>query len=428
MTGEVDIEILRSKCRVQDVKFDSRGGVGPRTETFVRIKTRVPGLEVPHFIMRKAEDDYISVTSMYRAVFYKSTLAQEKEEMEIVKRELAARLDTNASGLWIPGTPDALQLADVYGIRPWIEALLSAPTTRSDYGDEQRSPPSSQNGESTPIESVQATPSRKSTRERSRSPRKQLAASARKPKSSAQDIPSKIKEDVNGVLESVQSSTAPGIKKIKNLAQDISDTIQEDVNEVTESMRNTTAPSTKKIAKTAQDISKTLKEDGNGAIKSVQIPTSPSIKKVGKAISRPLKEALSSAEAGATKVSDYVAATADGLNGAEENSDEVKYTTTVASTGKSMSEIVAEARAQVEAAQEKDKLALSKSGLASPSKVNRKRALEVEDEHMKDQTVSIKRTRVEELEVGLIQERRKVRALFGLVIGLGATAILPYVL
>jgi hypothetical protein len=39
-----------------------------------------------------------------------------------------------------------------------------------------------------------------------------------------------------------------------------------------------------------------------------------------------------------------------------------------------------------------------------------------------------KRTKIEQLEVQVAAERRKVRALVGLVLGLGATAILPYVL
>ncbi|ODQ52124.1 hypothetical protein SAICODRAFT_30899 [Saitoella complicata NRRL Y-17804] len=40
----------------------------------------------------------------------------------------------------------------------------------------------------------------------------------------------------------------------------------------------------------------------------------------------------------------------------------------------------------------------------------------------------VKKTKVERLEIEVVKERRKVRALLGLVVGLGASAVLPYIL
>lgn len=354
MLGEVDPIILGTKCRVQDVRFGGSDQDGV-TETFVRIKTQLPSANMPHFIMRKAVDDYVSATSMFRAVFYGATTKQEKHEMDVVRKELAARSDDNASGVWIPGTPDALQLAELYGIKPWVQALLDAPTSKSSYSQDDRrssnaatSPQQSSSAHQSPA--VAATPSRKTTRERSQSPRKIVAASARKVKKAAEKTIATIQEDVNGVTETVKDSL-------------------------------------------------------------------PTLSGAGIKIADLLENVTGSSEPVANQ---------------EDDENEVKYTATIANEGQSMADMVKEARAQVEEAQRKDNEALTSSGLGTSKTKNtrsKKRPLEKdEDELVKDQTVSVKRSRVEDLEVQVIKEKRKVRALFGLVIGLGATAILPYIL
>lgn len=356
MLGEVDPTILSTKCRVQDVRFGPSDEEGV-TETFVRIKTQIPQSEMPHFIMRKAADDYISATSMFRAVYYKCNESQEQNEMKVVKRELAARSDENASGVWIPGTPDALQLADVYGIRPWVQALLDAPTSKAAYPQDQRSPAANSPTRPSPptSSSVAATPSRKATRERSQSPRKSVAASTR---------------------------------KVKKVAKDAVDTIKEDANEIADTVQKTVTSASKKI----------------------ETKLSP--------------KAPKNTKANSTKPSEQVAMLTT------DDSDEVQFSPNKDAEGSSISDMIAEARQQVEVAKEKDAQALSKSGLSSTAKsASKKRELEVDaDDEVKNQIISVKRGRVEELEVGLIQEKRKVRALYGLVLGLGATAILPYLL
>lgn len=387
MTGQVDESILSSKCRVQDVRFGSPAEDGT-TETFVRIKTQIPNASMPHFIMRKAEDDYISATSMYRAVFYKSTTAQEKHEMDVIKKELAARSDENASGVWIPGAPDALRLADLYGIRPWVQALLDAPITKSSYPEEQRSPASTskavvspQQGSTPPTSSVaSATPSRKGTRERSQSPRKAIAASSRKVKKVAKEVVETITEDVDEVAAAITRSVQPS--KSKATAAFVDPQVDSPIS------KSKTKPSAQ-IA----ELAKSLVPNG-----------------------------ISSGEED----------THAGVDDDNDDDEEATFSAKVDGEGQSVADMVAEARAQVKAAQDKDAAALIESGLEQGQK-SKKRDLEVddgavEDGSTKDQVVGVKRNRLEDLEVDLVQERRKVRALFGLVIGLGATAVLPYLL
>ena len=347
MLNETDPTVLSSKCRVQDVRFGGPLEEGV-TETFVRIKTLLPPGNSPHFIMRKAADNYVSATSMFRAVFPDAPQKQEKQEMEIIRRELAARQDVNASGVWIPGTPDALQLAEVYGIKPWVQALLDAPTTKAAYPDDRKSPssahtPAKKEASSTRKEASSVSPTKKATRERSASPRKSavsVVATARKAKKAAKEATETITEDVNDVTEAIKASVKPVVNgmKITDLLESVTETVENAVSAVRSTVEDT-------------------------------LPLSA----------------------------------------------------TITNTGQSMAEMMEQARTQVADAISKDSAALTKSGL--PRKTPKKRALEEEDS-----VVSIKRSRVESLEIEVVKEKRKVRALFGLVIGLGATAILPYVL
>lgn len=288
MLLETDPALLASKCRVQDVKFNKGDDEPPHTETFVRIKTMRPGFDTPHFIMRKAADDYISATSMFRAVFHRAQNAEERHEMEVVQRELAARDDPYASGVWIPAR-DALKLAEIYGIRPWIAALLGA---------------------------------------------------------------SNVKGTTTGTPSSSRGTT--GLPDLMPPAEPI-------------------------------------------------IPHIPPPTTTTKRAKSPARKELESK------------LPADGV------ASELSL-----------------ARAQVEAAQRKDAEALKAVAASSTqqlpttaSKPRRKRTrAEVDDEAATDgeATIPVKRARVAELELAVVQERRKVRALVGLVLGLGATAILPYVL
>lgn len=349
---------LSSRCKAQEVPFDN-GDV----ETFVRIKTHIPGNATPHFIMRKADDDFVSATSMFRAVFPDADNHEEKIEMAYIKSQVDKKTHTNAAGLWIPAAPEALDLAAFYGIQPWIQALLDAPTVKSAYPEDSASPaPSVRIGRSmTPIG---ATPSatRKSLRQRSASPKKRPIVKARKAvkDATASDIEA-IKEEL--AKEAEYAGLAPPL---------VSNDLVNPADAVT----------------TRGDIYISHEE-----------PDIVVTKKQEEVDGEPL----------------------------------ITYHSEVVSDGKkTIEELIAEATAQVEAAQAADAAALAKTGLSPRITIKREFVPDEDDEvameKRANQLVSVKRGKVEGLEIEVVKERRKVRALFGLVIGLGASAILPYVL
>lgn len=359
MEGDDVASSLSSRCKAQEVPFDN-GDV----ETFVRIKTHIPGNTTPHFIMRKADDDFVSATSMFRAVFPDADNHEEKIEMAYIKSQVDKKTHTNAAGLWIPAAPEALDLAAFYGIQPWIQALLVAPTVKSAYPEDLASPaPTVRVGRSmTPIGATPST-TRKSLRQRSASPKKRPIAKARKAvkDATASDIES-IKEEL--AREAEDAGLAPPLVSYDELVNP-ADTV--------------TTSGDIYISHEEPDITVTKKQE--------EVDGEPLI----------------------------------------------TYHSQVVSDGKkTIEELIAEATAQVEAAQAADAAALAKTGLSPRITIKREFVPDEDDEvaieKRANQLVSVKRGKVEGLEIEVVKERRKVRALFGLVIGLGASAILPYVL
>ncbi|KAI5795526.1 hypothetical protein EDC01DRAFT_717004 [Geopyxis carbonaria] len=86
------------------------------------------GAPESYFLMRRSHDGFVSSTGMFKASFPWARKVEEESEKQYVKTHFknTSREET-AGNVWVEPT-DALILADEYGIRPWIEALLDNDT------------------------------------------------------------------------------------------------------------------------------------------------------------------------------------------------------------------------------------------------------------------------------------------------------------
>ncbi|KAE9984360.1 hypothetical protein EG328_008846 [Venturia inaequalis] len=89
-----------------------------------------------YFLMRRSSDGFISATGMFKVAFPWASNEEEKAEREYHIQKAEPKTGEEVAGnLWVH--PDiALELADEYGLRPWIVALLSdAPIERGNKLD-----------------------------------------------------------------------------------------------------------------------------------------------------------------------------------------------------------------------------------------------------------------------------------------------------
>ncbi|KAL9120297.1 MAG: hypothetical protein Q9187_003150 [Circinaria calcarea] len=174
--------------------FDYAHLRAPLPENLKSSEIFAPQPKQPHpeayFLMRRSSDGYVSATGMFKASFPWAKHAEEQAERMHIKGLPITSHDEVAGNVWIP-EDYALELAEDYGIGPWIRALLD-PAPVSSGGDDKKSispPPKfifKANGD-TSLPPPSATP-RGRGRPRARSPSKiaapTKALSPRKPRPS----------------------------------------------------------------------------------------------------------------------------------------------------------------------------------------------------------------------------------------------------
>ncbi|KAL9136013.1 MAG: hypothetical protein Q9175_002777 [Cornicularia normoerica] len=76
-----------------------------------------------YFLMRRSTDGYVSATGMFKAAFPWAKHAEENTERDYVKSLPSTAQDEVAGNVWVSELY-AIELAQDYGIVPWIHALL----------------------------------------------------------------------------------------------------------------------------------------------------------------------------------------------------------------------------------------------------------------------------------------------------------------
>ncbi|KAA8904980.1 hypothetical protein FN846DRAFT_14909 [Sphaerosporella brunnea] len=173
------------------------------------------GAPESYFLMRRSKDGFVSSTGMFKASFPWARKIEEEAEKQYVKSHFpnTSKIET-AGNLWVDPV-DALALAEEYGIKPWIEALLDNETVLpSDVRKRSITPPPAffrpaESDAGSVTSSIAPPPSagtrRRSTRSMSPGKRIMTPRKSRASKATVKDSP--LKKEVTPILEKEETQT-----------------------------------------------------------------------------------------------------------------------------------------------------------------------------------------------------------------------------
>ncbi|KAI9724006.1 MAG: hypothetical protein M1812_000724 [Candelaria pacifica] len=342
-----------------------------------------------YFLMRRSSDGYVSATGMFKVAFPWAKHSEQETERKYLKGLSTTSPDEIAGNAWVE--PEyALQLADEYHIRPWIEALIDPEDIDKGAQDLKKSispPPkfvlSDSKGH---LPAPSATPSRGRGRPRSSSPSK-IAMPSKKEKTPRKARATRATNvaNANAASASLQAELDSAVKAAGSVtSEDVSDGPQ-----------FTSGPH-------ATDTANRLDPNVGGGGLDFLGPT----------------------ETASVDIDSQVETNGD----FEKTRTSLKFELPAGApeypTVESTEDMMAKAKKMVEEAKKLD------GPTSNGTKASKRKADELEedddDEEDKDSELPpAKRARV--LEVGLKKEKVRSRALIGLATTLAIGAIIPYV-
>ncbi|KAH0605581.1 uncharacterized protein H6S33_004803 [Morchella sextelata] len=373
-----------------------------------------------YFLMRRSQDGFVSSTGMFKASFPWAKKKEEDLERQYVREHFAQTSNEETAGnLWVHPT-DALTLADDYGMRVWIEALLdNEAVVPSDHRKRNITPPPpyfkpAESDAGSVASSTAPATRRRSTR--SASPSKRLGTSTpRKTRSSkaaaAKDSP--LKKSVAPITETDEESVTLTTTETTTV------TTTETVPALTNGTKTNSALTTPAKSDLKNEPKSETKSEAKIEAKIEAKSEAKSEPKIRVEVDEEV-ETKGDVEVHTTHVKLELPATEDGEISLPDNSNDVK----------DVKNMIAKAQEMVDEARKLDTPAAPKTpGTKRKAEeiatVGDKDEDDVEDDD--DLKHSSKKSRLA-IEEELKREKVKIKALIGLTAVLAIGALFPYVL